>query len=204
MKMVCESDNLEDYLLELDVVDYNHPLIVAKVNQLFSDSLTEIDIVKTAFEFVRDSISHSMDINSSRITCKASEVLHYKEGICYAKSNLLAAILRKKGIPAGFCYQRLTIGDTPDTGYCIHALNAIYLKTLHRWVRLDARGNKEAVNAQFSIDEEELAFPVRFQYDEHDYPAIYSRPHPDTIRTLKQNTDCIDMVLHHLPTELKS
>jgi len=202
MKLVCESDKLEDYLLELDVVDYSHSLIIDKVNELFPDSLNEIDTVRTVFEFVRDSISHSMDINSSRITCKASEVLYHKEGICYAKSNLLAAILRKKGIPTGFCYQRLTIGDTPDTGYCIHALNAVYLRTLDVWIRLDARGNKEEVNAQFCINEEKLAFPVRPQYDELDYPTIYTKPNADTIATLKHNTDCIDMVLHHLPTRI--
>jgi len=202
MKLVCESDNLEDYLLELDVVDYSHPLIIDKVNQLFTGSLNEIETVRTAFEFVRDNISHSMDINSSRITCKASEVLNFKEGICYAKSNLLAAILRKKGIPTGFCYQRLTIGDTPDTGYCIHALNAVYLKTLDIWIRLDARGNKQGVNAQFSINKEKLAFPIRPEYDEYDYPTIYTKPNTETIATLKQNTDCIDMVLHHLPTRI--
>ena len=202
MKLVCESDNLEDYLLELDVVDYSHPSIIDKVSELFPESLNEIETVKTAFEFVRDSISHSMDIDSSRITCKASEVLYYKEGICYAKSNLLTAILRKKSIPTGFCYQRLTIGDTPDTGYCIHALNAVYLKTLDRWIRLDARGNKEGVNAQFSIDEEKLAFPIRAEYNEQDYPNIYTRPNAETIATLKRNTDCIDMVLHHLPTRI--
>lgn len=143
-----------------------------------------------------------MDINSSRITCKASEVLNYKEGICYAKSNLLASILRKKGIPTGFCYQRLTIGDTPDTGYCVHALNAIYLRTLDIWIRLDARGNKQGINAQFFINEEKLAFPIRPEYDEYDYPTIYTKPNNETIATLKQNTDCIDMVLHHLPTKL--
>lgn len=202
MKLVCESGHLEDYLQELDVVDYNHPFIIEKVNQLFAESLHDIDIVRTAFEFVRDEISHSMDINSSRITCKASEVLYYKEGICHAKANLLAAILRKKGIPTGFCYQRLTIGDTPDTGYCIHGMVGVYFKTLDRWIRLDARGNKEGVNAQFSLDEEKLAFPVRPEHDECDYPTIYTRPNPSTIAALRRNTDCTDMVLHHLPTHL--
>ncbi|MEN6461657.1 MAG: transglutaminase family protein, partial [Syntrophomonas sp.] len=190
MKLICESHYLEDYLRELDVVDYSHPLIREKVNELFSRSLTEIELAKIAFEYVRDNIPHSNDIQSSHVTCKASEVLYFKEGICYAKSNLLAAILRSKGIPTGFCYQRLTKGDTPDTGYCIHALNAIYLKTLERWIRLDARGNKEGVNAQFSIDEEKLAFPVRKKYNEKNYPIIYTEPNANTITALKQNSDC--------------
>jgi transglutaminase-like putative cysteine protease len=158
--------------------------------------------VKKTFEFVRDKISHSWDIQSSRITCRASEALYFKEGICYAKSNLLSAILRSRGIPVGFCYQRLTIGDTPDTGYCIHALNAVFLRSIERWVRLDARGNKVGVNAEFSLDDEKLAFLVREEYNEVDYSEIYKLPNPKTINTLKQNTDCINMYLQGLPSSL--
>jgi len=202
VKLSCESQYLEDYLLELDVVDYSHPLIIKKVNELFSCSLTEIETIRTAFEFVRDRVAHSNDIQSSRVTCKASEVLYYAEGICYAKSNLLAALLRSMGIPTGFCYQRLTKGDTPDTGYCIHALNAVYIKSLQRWIRLDARGNKDGVDAQFSINEEKLAFPIREKYDEKDYPIIYTKPNANTIATLKQNSDCNQMFLQHLPAQL--
>ena len=201
MNLRCESDSLEDYLGELDVVDYSHPLITKKANELFFASLNEIETVKIAFEFVRDSISHSFDIESAHITCNASEVLYFEEGICYAKSNLLAALLRSKGIPTGFCYQRLTKGDTPDTGYCIHALNAVYLSSLKRWIRLDARGNKEGVNAQFSIDEEKLAFPVREKYDEKDYPVIYTKPNDGTITALKQNSDS-RALFNNLPTQL--
>lgn len=201
MDLVCESSSLADYLIELDMVDYNHPLIRKKVNELFADSLNDIETVKIAFEYVRDRISHSFDIQSLRVTYKASEVLYFAEGICYAKSNLLAAILRSQGIPAGFCYQRLTKGDTPDTGYCIHTLNAVYLRSLERWIRLDARGNKEGVNAQFSIHEEKLAFPIRKKYDEKDYALIYTEPNANTINALKQNTDG-QMLFHNLPDQL--
>lgn len=30
--------------------------------------------------------------------------------------------------------------DIPETGFGIHALNAVYIKSLSRWIRLDARG----------------------------------------------------------------
>jgi len=39
------------------------------------------------------------------VTCSASEVLREGTGICFAKSHLLAALLRAVGIPAGLCYQ---------------------------------------------------------------------------------------------------
>ncbi|HWQ76819.1 MAG TPA: transglutaminase family protein [Syntrophomonas sp.] len=120
MILRCESPYLKDYLLESDVVDYNHPSIRMKANELISDAFNETEATKAAFEYVRDNIAHSFDAQGSLVTCKASEVLYFKEGICYAKSNLLAAILRSKGIPTGFCYQMLTKGDTPDTGYCCY------------------------------------------------------------------------------------
>ncbi|KRF34588.1 transglutaminase-like domain-containing protein [Paenibacillus sp. Soil787] len=202
MILSSESNFIEDYLVETEEVDYSHLSIKEKATELYNESNNEDDFVKKAFEFVRDEISHSWDIQSSRITCKASEALFFKEGICYAKSNLLCAILRSKGIPTGFCYQRLTIGDTSETGYCIHALNAVYLKSIGGWVRLDARGNKVNVHAEFSTDEEKLAFLVREEYNEVDHPEIYKHPNSKTIHALKQNTDCIKMYLHGLPSSL--
>lgn len=202
MILSCESNYLKDYLIETEEVNFCHLSIKEKASELYSTSLSEQDFVKKTYEFVRDEISHSWDIQSSRITCKASEALFFKEGICYAKSNLLCAILRSKGISTGFCYQRLTIGDTPDTGYCIHALNAVYLTSLEKWIRLDSRGNKSGVDSQFSIGEEKLAFSIREEYDEKDYPMIYVNPHPKTITALKTNTDCIKMYLNDLPIEI--
>lgn len=202
MNISCESDNIEDYLEETEDIDFSHPTINNLSDELFSRSSNVVDFIKNAYEFVRDQIAHSWDIQSNRITCSASEVLFYKEGICYAKSNLLSALLRSKGIPTGFCYQRLTIGDTPDTGYCIHALNAAYINSIGRWVRFDARGNKAGIAAEFSLTEEKLAFPIRQQYNEIDYLEIYKQPNSKTIQVLKQNTNAIHMCLNGLPSEL--
>lgn len=200
--MICESNNLRDYLQETREVDYSNPLIAAKAAELFDSSQTEIEKVKIAFEFVRDHISHSWDIQSKLVTCQASEVLARIEGICYAKSHLLASLLRSQGIPTGFCYQRLMLFDTPDQGYCIHALNAVYLQSLNKWIRLDARGNKQGVNAQFSLEEEKLAFLVNQECDEKDYPVIYVHPHPKTVDVLVSHSDLLELYLHHLPDHL--
>lgn len=202
MLFSCESSSLADYLADSEFIDYRHPSILALAKELYARPADETAFVQAAFEFVRDRISHSWDIQSSRITCKASDVLAYQEGICYAKSNLLCAILRSQGIPAGFCYQRLTLGDTPETGYVIHALNAVYLTNENRWIRVDARGNKPGIDAQFSLGQEQLAFPIRAQYDEIDYPVIYSKPHPSTVNVLEKHKDCRTMYLHGLPSEL--
>jgi len=199
--LICESSRLEDYLNELEMVDYSHSLIGEKASELFTGLVDEIEIVRAAFTYVRDSIAHSFDIQGSRVTCKASEVLFYGHGICHAKANLLAALLRSQGIPTGFCYQRLTKGDTPDTGYCIHSLIGVYLKTLDRWIRLDARGNKLGVNAQFCLEQEKLAFPIRPEYQEEEYPLIYTEPNINTVAALQQSTDC-QMLYENQPDHL--
>ncbi|WP_239616896.1 transglutaminase-like domain-containing protein [Cohnella mopanensis] len=203
MKLVCESPHMQDYLNELEEVDFRNPNIQLKMHELLDKKpLSEMEYIRKAYEFVRDEISHSWDILSTRVTRTASEALEHKEGICYAKSNLLAALLRANRIPTGFCYQRLTLGDTPDTGYCIHALNAVYLSELNRWVRLDARGNKAGVHAEFSTDVEQLAFPVREVYAEQDYPTIYTKPNLQTMEVLKKSNDCQYMCLNELPVEI--
>ncbi len=202
MELICESNAFDPYLHESNEVDYSNPIVKEKVSELFKPSQTEIEKAKIAFEYVRDDISHSWDIQGTQVTCKASEVLVKGEGICYAKSNLFAALLRSQGIPTGFCYQRLMLFDTPEKGYCIHALNAVFLKTLNKWIRLDTRGNKEGIDAQFSIDEEKLAFTVQEELDEKDDPIIYVKPHPKTISTLEQHTNAIEMYKHYLPDYL--
>ncbi len=192
------------YLEVSALIDWEHPAIAAWE---FKDGWdagngSEEETVRRAFHFVRDSIAHSWDIQSHRVTAKASDVLEHGEGICYAKSHLLAALLRRQNIASGLCYQRLTLGDTPDTGYCIHALNTVYLSERQQWIRLDARGNKLGVDAQFSPDTEQLAYPVRPEFSECDYLVNYARPHPKIAATLAAHDDCRLMYAHHLPTEL--
>ncbi|MFJ6413930.1 transglutaminase-like domain-containing protein [Terribacillus saccharophilus] len=199
MNLIPESQSYNDYLDESDVIDFSHPLIRDKISELISSRMSEIDKVRVVFHYVRDSIGHSWDIQSKRVTCRASEVLTYKEGICYAKSNLLAAMLRSLNIPTGFCYQRLTLFDTPDKGYCIHALNGVYIKSLNKWIRLDARGNKPGIQSEFSLHDEQLAFRINEQFDEIDYPIIYAKPNVKTIRVLESSKNALDMYKRHLP-----
>ncbi|WP_138755292.1 transglutaminase-like domain-containing protein [Paenibacillus sinopodophylli] len=202
MKLLCESEVLDDYLIETSEVDYNHPLLVNLTARLNESAADQVDLIKRSFEYVRDEINHSWDIQSARVTCTASEALYFGEGICYAKANLLTALLRKSGIPSGFCYQRLTLGDTPESGYCIHALNGVYIAKYDKWIRLDARGNKKGVHAEFLLEGEQLAFSIRAEYAEVDYPTIFRSPNPKTIEALRQNNDCKTMYLRGLPDHL--
>jgi transglutaminase-like putative cysteine protease len=200
--MELESKDIKDYLLETELINCSNILIQEFLKNKSISTKNRIDQIRQIYEFVRDEIHHSWDIQSRRITIIASDVLHYQEGICYAKSILLAALLRSIGIPTGFCYQKLTLLDTPESGYAIHALNAIFLEVENRWIRLDARGNKTGINAEFSTNIEKLAFPIRKELGEIDYPLIYANPHIKTISVLRENTDCLEMYRNRLPSEL--
>lgn len=202
MKYVLESKSIADYLLEIEEVNFSHPIIQLKTAELFENDFTDTQKVEVAYKFVRDQIPHSWDIQSDIVTRTASEVLEEKTGICYAKSNLLAALLRGIGIPCGFCYQRLMIFDTPEKGYSLHAFNGVYIESLGKWIRLDARGNKPGVQAEFSLEEEKLAFYVNKDMNEKDYPTIFIKPNDKTMETLKNNENTLAMYKYFLPDDL--
>lgn len=163
---------LESYLAHCQYIDWKNPEVYNKAKSLTEGLTEELDIVKACFEFVRDEIEHSWDYERSPTTCKASDVLKQGTGYCYAKSHLLAALLRANQIPTGLCYQRLTITDKPP--FCLHGLTAVYLKDFG-WYRIDARGNKTGVDAQFCPPQEKLAFPIVTE-GEADLPEIWAEP----------------------------
>ena len=186
---------MKEFLAATTYIDWQHPTILAKAHKLADSYKNDQEIAKNCFLFVRDQIRHSLDFKLNPVTCKASEVLKYNTGYCYAKSHLLAALLRANKIPSGLCYQRLTIKDDIPP-FCLHGLNAVYLKD-YGWYRCDARGNKNGVNADFIPSVEQLAFPICIA-GEADLPEIWSEPLPAIIHTL--NTyKTYDMVLQNLP-----
>jgi transglutaminase-like putative cysteine protease len=161
---------MQAYLRSTDVIDWQNPAVLAQARALAGG--TPLDVAQRCFEWVRDEIRHSYDYQMNPVTCTASEVLAAGTGYCYAKSHLLAALLRANGIPAGLCYQRLTAYE--DGQYSLHGLNSVYLPE-HGWYRIDARGNKPGVDAQFVPPIERLAFrPV--EAGEADFTAILSDP----------------------------
>jgi len=172
---------MKKYLEPTEYIDWENPEVLAQAKLLVERVSRPEDIVQKCFNFVRDEIKHSLDYKLNPITCKASDVLKHGTGYCYAKSHLLAALLRANNIPTGLCYQRLTITDVPP--FCLHGLNAIYLDDFG-WYRIDARGNKEGVEADFCPPIEKLAFPITTQ-GEADLPEIWSEPLPSVIDLLK-------------------
>ena len=160
---------MEDHLIETPSIDYMNFHIQEKVHELKSQSDDNLDYIKRSYIFVRDEIPHSWDIKTEVVSRTASEVLKNKTGICWTKSCLLAAFLIANQIPSSISYQLLTRLDDASEGYMIHALNTVYMEDLNRGIRLDARGNKENINAYFSLDEERFDYSIRSEFGEIDY-----------------------------------
>lgn len=205
MNVLLASGRIEDYLAEDDVIDYSAACIRALSDTLSDEAEDVTGYIKLAYEYVRDHISHSADIGEDTIPCSASEVLQAGHGICFAKSHLLAALLRVKSVPAGFCYQKLILDDDTAPVLVYHGLCGVYLAEYKKWIRLDARGNKEGVNAQFSVDEEHLAFPIRAEKGEEDSGIVY--PNPDVkilsaLRGCKTRTELLPVKLGYLEKDL--
>lgn len=195
------TNEISEYLKEDSVIDYKNEAIQKLADALYQKSGNELEFIKTTYEFVRDEISHSADINADALTCTASEVLEAGHGICIAKSHLLAALLRFKSVPAGFCYQKLIIDDETPSVLIYHGLNGVYLKEYDKWIRLDARGNQGGINAQFSIETEQLAYLVRPEMGEIDNLVVYADPDVKVLKKLRDHKTRTEL-WEDLPTEL--
>jgi transglutaminase-like putative cysteine protease len=189
------QEQLARYLQPSEFIDFDHPAVAGKAAELAAGCAMDEDLARRCFEFVRDEIKHSWDFKLNPVTCKASDVLIHGTGYCYAKSHLLAALLRAVGVPAGLCYQRLSL-DGVGPPFCLHGLNAVFLKR-HGWYRIDARGNKPGVEAAFLPPIERLAFPV-VHAEEADLPEIWTEPSNVVIKALTENRT-VEQAYQNLP-----
>jgi hypothetical protein len=83
---------VNQYLRCSDIVDFDDTAVSG-----LADSVAGGDDVTVLI--VRDRFTHSFDAGAeSGIACSASDVVRLDHGLCYAKSHLLAALLRSNGI----------------------------------------------------------------------------------------------------------
>lgn len=187
MKLILESDQLEDYLKELPpVIQFDGPMVQERLAAIKRAGDTLFLRAQRAFEIARDDIRHSFDTQEPLVTISAEDALKASAGICFAKAHVLATLLRALGIPCGFCYQRVLRKTAPDSGFALHGLNAVYLEE-YGWFRVDPRGNKPGIDAQFNPKREQLAYPIRPALGEVDYPKVYTRPLNSVIKAMRES-----------------
>ena len=186
---------MNKFLAHSEVIDWRHPAVMAQARALRGELTDQAVIARRCFDWVRDEIRHSSDFRLTAVTCAASEVLQEGSGFCYAKSHLLAALLRANGIPAGLCYQRLSVDDE-GRRFCLHGLNAVLLPGIG-WYRADPRGNRPDVDAQFVPPVEQLAFSIRLA-GEADIPDILPDPLPVVVNTIRAYSTA-DQLRENLP-----
>ncbi len=177
---------MERYLKKCAVIDWGDAEILARARALSEGARGDFEIARRCFEFVRDEVLHSHDHRRNPVTLRASEVLRHRTGYCYAKSHLLAALLRANGIPAGLCYQRLAIEESRSP-FCLHGLNAVFLEGIG-WYRVDARGPKPGHDAGFDPPHERLPY-VPLAPGEADLPEIWDEPAPCVVEALSRHGD---------------
>ncbi|EDY81612.1 hypothetical protein VDG1235_1230 [Verrucomicrobiia bacterium DG1235] len=180
MQLIADDSNA---FLRFDETVLVNGAIKAKTESLVAGLSGNQARAKTLFEWVRDHIPHSKDAGEERVTCTAIEAFERGTGICFAKSHLLAAMLRHIGIPAGFCYQVFENPQNPDDGFrTLHGLNAVFITETASWHRIDPRGNRDDVHAKFSLESESLAFPELDFLDSN----IYAKPLEKVVKSLRE------------------
>ncbi|WP_211223124.1 transglutaminase-like domain-containing protein [Propionicicella superfundia] len=183
VNLLAQCGDLEAYLGGSAVIDLDHAEVRSAHAAIVRDIRDPVALARSIYLFVRDEIRHSLDAGDTTVTLIASEVLRHRTGLCYAKSHLAAALYRLSGIPTGLCYQLVR----SESRLVLHGLVAVHLDG--GWHRLDVRGNKPGVNAEFDLRQEELAFHLDASLGETDLPDLFSKPAPAIIQVLRSSDD---------------
>ncbi len=174
---------MQTFLAPTPTIDSDHPAIIAAAADIAGDARTDVEVARRCFFWVRDQVRHSSDCQLPTVTCTASDVLKHRVGFCYAKSHLLAALLRARDIPAALSYQRLAY-DESASAFFLHGLVSIFLRQ-HGWYRVDPRGNKPGVFSDFTPPVETLPYTPRLP-GEADLPERHAAALACVVSTLRR------------------
>lgn len=138
------------FLEETPWCDFGHQHIREQAGKLRKPHDTRKDTAVRMFHWVRDRIRYRVGLWNM----KASETLQSGEGSCTNKANLLVALLRAAGIPAGYCVMTVKGQDYMGPivlpifrGMISKKSSHIYccVRTDGRWVRCDPSDDIELV-----------------------------------------------------------
>ena len=77
MKELIIKDNIEKYLSVSKYINRKDNSILSKADEFKLKYADEVSLIKVIYEFVRDEIKHSWDVQDERVTKSATEVLVY-------------------------------------------------------------------------------------------------------------------------------
>lgn len=177
-------ENLGLFLAASPIIAAGTPAIRSLAATLADRRHGAEEVAASCFAWVRDHIAHSFDVGHGPVTCAAEDVLRHKTGICFAKCHLLAALLRANRIPAGLCYQRLSIDDQGPP-FALHGMVCVHLDH-HGWYRCDPRGGMPGQGAAFTPPVEALPYVPKLP-GEGDVPGVFAEPLPEVVRALTDN-----------------
>lgn len=183
--LLQETADLAAYRGVSAIINLDDPAVRSAHADVVAGATSPEDAARRVFLFVRDRIRHSWDAGDHVATLTASDVLAHGTGLCFAKSHLAAALMRLSGIPTGLCYQRLRDGYS----LMLHGLIAVHLNGA--WHRLDVRGNKPGLIAEFSLEQERLAYTVDGALGEADLPDLLVDPAPSVVECLRSTADIL-------------
>ena len=86
------SEDINDYLKCDPIVNFDNTEVSALADRIYSESETETDFIRKAYEYVRDKISHSADISADSVSCSASEVLSAGVDLSRTERSILKGI----------------------------------------------------------------------------------------------------------------
>ena len=196
-----ESADLGRYLEDTITIDWQSPRLMEKAGTVLEGRDGAEARLEALFRFVRDEVPHAFDVQPEKATCSASEVLREGHGMCYAKSHLLAGMLRYAGFPTGFCYARLASEDQ-RSGFVLHGFNAVYWSPAESWLFLDASGRAGTPEATVRFEPPwGLPFEVDPAAGESFVPDIFRRP-PKRIIDLLERAPDFAAVSRNLPDAL--
>lgn len=194
---VPDSTAIAHFLEESAVVDWQTPRVFEQARALAAPCEEDAERVQRAFAFVRDEIA-TPDSDASPVACSAGQVLRQGAALSFARSHLLAALLRAVGLPAGFLYQRVRSGDQQPR-LVLYGLAAVRLE--ERWVPLDAGGDSPLEGSRrIELDPAapELSHPRGSEHGEVLLPTLFSKPSRRVLDLLQRTPD-VAAVLAHRP-----
>ncbi|WP_286761062.1 transglutaminase-like domain-containing protein [Salegentibacter sp. UBA1130] len=131
-QQIEKAIDFKKYLKRTDILDFDNPSITSLIRDRGWKKMTEIDKVKSIYNYVKDDVKFGYNIADN---ISASEVLKDGFGQCNTKANLFMALLKAVGIPNrmhGFTiHKALQKGAITGIWYKLSPTNI-----LHSWVEV--------------------------------------------------------------------